>query len=186
MSQALNNLKLGDISLNKPYDPVQQFPKKFNTTPGSTTFDIPVGFLCAYDPADSPTFTRFIIAPATAVKPFFFAKGHNLRVRSGVSYPTGDNDYDLFAALTRDEKVGGFYKGEIVAAIDGVVYPGRAVMPSNTSGGNILGHVKAWDGVSRDTIVGYYQGLIGQRHGKYIMTPTPAAVGTLGWVNKVL
>jgi hypothetical protein len=48
---------------------------------------------------------------------------------------------------------------------------------------SVLGHVQAWDGSNRKTIVGVYLGKIGQSGGRWTRTATTDVTGSLGKVQ---
>lgn len=169
-----------------PKPVTRQINKTFDGTAG-TDKEWGRGLLVAFDPAVT-TKNQYIIAKATAERPFYVAVGYALKQLTGQTYITTDSQFSILAALQSDPLALGLFEGVCTMYIDGIVQPGQQVMPadgSTTHGGTaeVLGHLKAWDGSNRKTIAGVYLGRIGQSGGKWTRTATTDVVGTLGKVH---
>lgn len=179
MSQFTTYSKVGDAFYHLGTLPDVQVPKKFTSDPQVTTYDILRGLILSKDPTDT-TKDKFIVAPTSGSpkRPFVVARGKTFKVAANV-YVIADSNLTYYAALNTDQRVKVGYRGTYILYVDGIVQPFAPVMPSTA----VAGHVMAWDGVDPDEIVGYYQGLTGQRDGKYLATASPSGNGTLGVVS---
>jgi hypothetical protein len=169
-----------------PKATTRQINKKFDTT-ANTNLEWNRGFLVAYDPAVT-TKNEYIIAKATAEKPFYVSIGYALKQITGQSYIVSDQQFTLLGALQSDPLANALFEGVVNMPIDGIVQPGQQVMPadgttSHSAVTSVLGHVQAWDGSNRKTIVGVYLGKIGQSGGRWTRTATTDVTGSLGKVQ---
>jgi hypothetical protein len=189
MSIAFVNNEIAGAFEPFPKPITRQVNKKFDSTAGTDKEWIR-GFIYAKDPADLTTQTEYVLAKATAKKPFVVSVDTRRKAVSGTSYLQSGNDFTNLGALQSDPLTNALFYGYVCVYVDGIVKPDNPVMPSDgttthTGVAGVLGHVQAWDGVSERAIVGKYLSRIGQSGGKWIRTATPDVTGTLAkiWIG---
>lgn len=139
------------------------------------TVELEIGDILARFEDLTPSY--FDLAVTASVKPFYMARGKQIKPATGYY---GNDAGSYVAALASDPSVSGVYEGIVTLDISGTIHPGRYAKPLN--GGKKVVEAAA-DNSEAAKHCALFLGAPGQRTGEYISTVVTNGLGVFRWVG---